>query len=326
MPVDQGAEIEEQQQILKQEVAFNALGQPLASRTVSLSKGWKSGEGGSCTGVEIEAQSTTCSGISTGGSSTNSSTWPSLEREPFVSSFAGLGPAVAASVASRSEGPPCGPKEGEAPPRTFTSAVRGGIERLMRLSNWPQREAGGTSSHSNANGGVPPTDVVMSALPVRKDIAGEPLGGGLASQPLGICGVPGHDGPPFGVAHPEVRAHVVLLMELQRMRNELTQLHLQQQRQPSIVIQNHTAVAAKAENPGPAQQQERNSWLVQFISNFFSSRLNRLLFVCGVGVTCFMMLEHWRHSWRMAQLKRRMDSNLLLRGLQILEDSLGLRR
>lgn len=117
---------------------------------------------------------------------------------------------------------------------------------------------------------------------------------------------------------------MVLLLELQRMRSELAQLHLQQQRQPSIVIQNNTAVAAKAE--APSQQPEKSNRLMLWASSFFSSRLNRLLFVCGVGFSCFMLLEHWRHSWRMAQLKRRMDANLLLRGFQMIEESLGMRR
>lgn len=41
----------------------------------------------------------------------------------------------------------------------------------------------------------------------------------------------------------------------------------------------------------------------EFVFSFFASRLNRLLVVFGIGLGCFMLLEHWRHSWRMAQLR-----------------------
>ncbi|OEH74144.1 hypothetical protein cyc_06172 [Cyclospora cayetanensis] len=88
--------------------------------------------------------------------------------------------------------------EAESQPSSFASAVRGGLERLMRFSNWPNRDAGG--------GGVAAEP--SCAISLRNDSAGggaagsPPEGGSFPQQRLGVYGQHVQpEVPPFGVAH-----------------------------------------------------------------------------------------------------------------------------
>ncbi|KAL8270928.1 hypothetical protein Esti_005140 [Eimeria stiedai] len=335
-------EQQQQQHILKQDFAFNALGEPLYSQSHSLSKKWNSREsasGSSLVGVDIESHTTTSSSRNSSNSNSSSNginsclsnstggMWSPFERDaagspvllPFglaaATNGAAANAAATAAAGKADSTPPSlnSPDAAAAQPRTLRAAVRGGLERLMRFSAWQQREALPSATAAAAATQVLPSSAGLlswasDASRGPPDLGGPPgvlpQGGGALATPYRPPLAPQGGAVLFGVAHPEARAHVVLLMELQRMRNELAQLHLQQQRQPSIVIQNHTAVAAKAEAPSGQQQEPlRRNWVSDWASTFFASRLNRVLFVCGVGVSCLMLLEHWRHSWRMAQLK-----------------------
>ncbi|PHJ25399.1 microneme associated [Cystoisospora suis] len=141
--------------------------------------------------------------------------------------------------------------------------------------------------------------------------------------------------PPFPVeSH---RAHMLMLMELQRLRGEMLHLQLATAAAskplppPNIIIQNKTEVASTTESnlqnlSHRDDRENKSSPFFDWVSRFFSSRLNQLIALCSVGLGCYMLLEHWRHSWRMAQLRRRVDSNILLRGVQMLEETIGVRR
>ncbi|XP_026190199.1 uncharacterized protein LOC113146592, partial [Cyclospora cayetanensis] len=141
---------EEQQQLLRQEIAFNALGEQVASRTFSLSRSSRSpGAAGSLPSVEIETHTSSTS-------SGNSGVWLPTEGE-LRAPHTAL-PPLSASVASAGGAPPLAAPgggvgagggggalrtagEAESQPSSFASAVRGGLERLMRFSNWPNRDA-----------------------------------------------------------------------------------------------------------------------------------------------------------------------------------------
>ncbi|KFG34462.1 hypothetical protein TGVAND_244600 [Toxoplasma gondii VAND] len=123
------------------------------------------------------------------------------------------------------------------------------------------------------------------------------------------------------------RGQLLILMELSRLRGEMMQLQLAAAKPANIIIQNKTEVAASSEATLHQSREEapRNRFL-EWLKRFFSSRVNQFLLLSGVGLGCYMLLEHWRYSWRMAQLRRRVDSNIVLRGVQMLEETIGVRR
>ncbi|KEP64964.1 UNVERIFIED_CONTAM: hypothetical protein HHA_244600 [Hammondia hammondi] len=125
----------------------------------------------------------------------------------------------------------------------------------------------------------------------------------------------------------EDRGQLLILMELSRLRGEMLQLQLAAAKPANIIIQNTTEVAASSEATLHQTREEapRNRFL-EWLKRFFSSRVNQFLLLSGLGLGCYMLLEHWRYSWRMAQLRRRVDSNIVLRGVQMLEETIGVRR
>nr|CEL66088.1 TPA: hypothetical protein BN1204_019150 [Neospora caninum Liverpool] len=135
--------------------------------------------------------------------------------------------------------------------------------------------------------------------------------------------------PNFFPSPHDERAQMLILMELSRLRGEMLQLQLATASKPAnIIIQNKTEVAASTETniQQSARDEEPRSRFLDCLSRFFSSRVNQFVLLCGVGLGCYMLLEHWRHTWRMAQLRRRVDSNIVLRGVQMLEETIGVRR
>ncbi|KAL8428761.1 hypothetical protein ACSSS7_007000 [Eimeria intestinalis] len=168
------------QHISKQDFSFNALGEPLSSRSQSLSKKWNahnsgssSGSSSSHVGVEVETHTSSSSTTSSTGSSSNSNSissshsntignmWSPFERDPaaapvllpFALAAATNGAATNAAAANAAAAAAAGgkadisppsltPHDSAAPqPRTLRAAVKGGLERLMRFSAWQHREA-----------------------------------------------------------------------------------------------------------------------------------------------------------------------------------------
>ncbi|KAF8822896.1 hypothetical protein IE077_002231 [Cardiosporidium cionae] len=119
------------------------------------------------------------------------------------------------------------------------------------------------------------------------------------------------------------RMQIFLLTEMYKLRQDLLTAQSISNHRPlaPIIIQNRTELAAQVSNDIVAPQPTEEATLIPKWS-----RVNRyiLLFLCGFG--CYMMREHWRHTWRMARLQRRVDTNLLLRSIQMLEQAFGIRR
>jgi len=104
------------------------------------------------------------------------------------------------------------------------------------------------------------------------------------------------------------------------------QMQQQQQRQSPIIIQNTTQVAAESRMEARAAQSGSTLGIPKWIGRFWSSPANKVLIISTVLVTAYVVREHWRHEWKVEQWQRRVDSNVFLKGVQMLERSFGFTR
>lgn len=142
----------------------------------------------------------------------------------------------------------------------------------------------------------------------------------------------GHPGVPHQFQqHQEIQElkngmHTVLRrMETQNMALH-AQLQMGQKPQP-IIIQNHaqstTEQKVEAPQPAPQNPDDQNNKVVGLagflfdvywdLKKFFRSPFNRMCLVGSVGFGFYVYQQHLSHQWRMNEMQRRIDANLVLK-------------
>lgn len=94
---------------------------------------------------------------------------------------------------------------------------------------------------------------------------------------------------------------------------------------PPIIIQNTTKAVAESElvnqpPPQPVYPQSTVQRLLELLSVFWKSRINRLMVFGFGGAVIYIYWEWWQHRKRLELMQRRIDANPLLRLSQLLSD------
>eukprot|EP00928_Gymnodinium_smaydae_P056515 TRINITY_DN39887_c0_g1_i1.p1 TRINITY_DN39887_c0_g1~~TRINITY_DN39887_c0_g1_i1.p1 ORF type:complete len:198 (+),score=41.60 TRINITY_DN39887_c0_g1_i1:154-747(+) len=109
-------------------------------------------------------------------------------------------------------------------------------------------------------------------------------------------------------------------------REELTAYKPQPVQPMQLIINNHAESNADQHVAAPppvvpadhARDTEESRDLVEAVTRFFSSRVNRLGLFTVIGLGLYMLQGHLQHRWRMAEYQRRIDANIFLRFSQMI--------
>ncbi|CAD7947657.1 unnamed protein product [Amoebophrya sp. A120] len=91
------------------------------------------------------------------------------------------------------------------------------------------------------------------------------------------------------------------------------------QRQQPIIIQNHAS--SNVENTAPPPQPQNSSlfhsglletFLVD-LRSWWRSPLNKFCVYCGMGLGLYLWQQRLQHSWRLSEIQRRIDANIVLK-------------
>ncbi|CAD7951262.1 unnamed protein product [Amoebophrya sp. A25] len=102
------------------------------------------------------------------------------------------------------------------------------------------------------------------------------------------------------------------------------------QRAQPIIIQNHAS--SNVENTAPPAQPSGDpalTGLTLFLDNMLSdmrswwrSPLNRFCVYCAGGLGMYLLQQRMQHSWRLAEIQRRIDANIMLKMSQWLSKNM----
>lgn len=123
---------------------------------------------------------------------------------------------------------------------------------------------------------------------------------------------------------------------LQRMESQTLQFQQQMGRPQPIIIQNHaqSTTEQKMEAPEAAPKKDDDdrkivgihSFLFDMywdLKKFFRSPFNRFCLMGSVGFGFYMYQQHLNHQWRMSEMQRRIDANLVLKMSQWVSAQMG---
>jgi len=119
--------------------------------------------------------------------------------------------------------------------------------------------------------------------------------------------------------------HQMLLAQQAQLGIAL-QMQMQHHRQTPIIIQNTTQVGAESHIEAGPTQSASHFQLPTWLRRFWASPANKVILLSTVVLVGYMIRENWLRSWKAEQWQRRVDSNLFLKGVQLLERSFGLNR
>lgn len=144
---------------------------------------------------------------------------------------------------------------------------------------------------------------------------------------------------------PNTREDNTIYYELKKLKNDVTLLqmmniNLQKQlisthcsnatKNPPpqhIIINNKTEVASSAVNNIEKQNEKKNKGILYiFLKKILSSRFNQMIFISSIFVSCFLINKQWQKALKVAQLEKKVNSNILLKSVKMLEETMGIRK
>ncbi|KAI4838931.1 microneme associated antigen [Plasmodium brasilianum] len=97
-----------------------------------------------------------------------------------------------------------------------------------------------------------------------------------------------------------------------------------------IIINNKTEVASNAvnqmENNNNDKKKKNYGFLYLLFKKLLSSRFNQMLFVSSIFISCYLFNKQWQRALKVAQLQKKINSNIILRSVRFLEEAAGIRK
>eukprot|EP00392_Amoebophrya_sp_AT5.2_P000937 g939.t1 len=101
----------------------------------------------------------------------------------------------------------------------------------------------------------------------------------------------------------------------------MAQMNQSQSRQP-IIIQNHASSNVENQAPPPIDPYAGRGgpilggFLETFLDDvryWWRSPLNKFCVYCGTGLALYLWQQRLQHSWRLSEIQRRIDANIVLK-------------
>ncbi|SCP04231.1 microneme associated antigen, putative [Plasmodium ovale] len=89
-----------------------------------------------------------------------------------------------------------------------------------------------------------------------------------------------------------------------------------------IIINNKTEVASNA----VSHIEKKNGVISLFLKKFLRSRFNQMLLVSSIFISIFVINKQWQRALKVSQLEKKINSNIILRSVRLLEETLGIRK
>ncbi|GAW80663.1 microneme associated antigen [Plasmodium gonderi] len=93
-----------------------------------------------------------------------------------------------------------------------------------------------------------------------------------------------------------------------------------------IIINNKTEVASNAISQIQDNKKKNNGFFYLLLKKLLSSRFAQMFFVSSFFISIYLFNKHWQRALKVSQLEKRINSNIILKSVRMLEETFGIRK